>query len=122
MGAFNHTFMRALQFWILILASTLISGLMIKQILLSRALYFEQRTLADDEQTAATAAGFENAWKQLALQIYQGSAQDADLAEVLRKSNVAVRANPAANAATPPATTPAGPPKPPVAPPSPPAH
>jgi len=59
-----------------------------------------------------------NAWKQIALHIYQAGTQDAALAEVLKKSNVQVHENPPASVTPTPApgTTPSAPPKPAVVP------
>jgi len=102
--------MRAAQFWILLLGSSFVSVLFIKQIFLSRALDQEQRQLVDSQETASTGPGYENAWKQLAVHIYQASRQDPALTQVLKNANVDVHANSAAGAA--PATTPSAPPAP----------
>jgi hypothetical protein len=100
--------MRAAQFWILLLGSSFVSVLFIKQIFLSRALDQEQRQLVDSQETASTGSGYENAWTQLAKHIYPASRQDPALAQVLKNANVEVHATPAAGAA--PATTPSAPP------------
>ena len=55
--------MRNTQFWILLVASTLVSVLFIKQIFLSRALDREQRVLVDDRETASTGVAWQNTWK-----------------------------------------------------------
>ena len=94
--------MRSLQFWILLLSSSFVSILLIKQIFLSRALNLEQRQLVDSQETASTASGYENLWKQLALHIYQASRQDPTLAGVLKNEKVEVHPTaPAASDATP---------------------
>jgi hypothetical protein len=116
--------MRAAQFWILLLGSSFVSVLLIKQIFLNRDFNQEQRVLVESQQTASTGPAYENAWKQLALHIYQGSRQDPALAEVLKKENVEIHPNPAAGADSAPATTPSAPAasassKTPVAPPHP---
>jgi hypothetical protein len=100
--------MRAVQFWILLLGSSFVSVLFIKQIFLSRALAQEQRQFVDTQQTASTAPGYEDAWKQLAVHIYKASREDPALAQVLKNENVDIHANPVAGAA--PATTPSAPP------------
>jgi hypothetical protein len=102
--------MRAAQFWILLLGSSFVSVLLIKQIFLGRALDQEERLLVDSRETASTGPGYENAWKQLAIHIYQASRQDPALAQLLKNANVDIHANPAAGAGAAPATTPFAPP------------
>jgi hypothetical protein len=102
--------MRALQFWILLLGSSLVSVLLIKQIFLSRDLNQEQRLLVDSRETVSQGSGFENLWKQLAIHIYQASRQDPALVEVLKNEKVEIHANPAAGAGSAPVTTPPAPP------------
>jgi hypothetical protein len=112
--------MRAFQFWVLVFASIFVSGLMIKQIFLSREVNQQQRTLADCQEVVNHGAAYENAWKQLAMRIYQSSRQDPALAAILKYENVEVHANPAANAgSTTPTTAPSVPQKAPLAPPHP---
>jgi len=95
--------MRSSQFWILLLCSSFVSLLLLKQIFLSRALDREQRVLVDSQETIAQGSGFENAWQQLAAHIYQASrqGQDAALAQVLKDENLEVhtKAEMAASAA-----------------------
>ena len=113
--------MRALQFWILLLGSSFVSILYIKQIFLSRDLNQEQRLLVESQEAVSQGAAYENAWKQLAMHIYQGSRQDPSLANVLKIESVNVRSNPAAEAGSVPSATPALPStttKAPVAPPN----
>src|ERR1017187_6839978 len=102
--------MRAAQFWILLLGSSFVSVLLIKQIFLGRALDQEQRLLVDSQETASTATGYENAWRQLAIHIYQAGRQDPALAGVLKNANVEIHPSPAAGAGAAPATTPSVPP------------
>jgi hypothetical protein len=85
--------MRALQFWILMLASMIVCGLMIKQVFLTRELNQLQRTLLESQDVVSQGSSYENAWKQLATHIYQASRQDPTLADILRKENVAVHEN-----------------------------
>lgn len=87
--------MRNTQFWILLVASTLVSVLFIKQIFLSRALDREQRVLVDDRETASTGVAWQNTWQKLALEIYKASRQDPALAAVLKNDNVAIHTAPA---------------------------
>ncbi len=96
--------MRALQFWILLLGSSFVSILLIKQIFLSRQLNLEQRIYADSQQTAASAATYEGAWKQLAVRIYQLSRQDPPLADVLKNEKVEIHPNASAAAGAAPVT------------------
>jgi hypothetical protein len=85
--------MRALQFWILMLCSTIVAGLMIKEIFLTRELNQLQRSLSESQDVVSQGSAYQNAWKQLATRIFQASHQDPALAEVLRKENVAVHQN-----------------------------
>jgi len=86
------------------LASTIVCGLMIKQIFLTRELNQLQRTLLESQDVVSQGSSYENAWKQLATHIYQASRQDPALADILRKENVAVHENaPAPTQPAPPA-------------------
>ena len=97
--------MRALQFWILLLASSFVSLLLIEQIFLSRALNRQQRMLVDSEEMVSTATTYENNWKSLAIHIYQASRQDPALEEVLKNEGVAIRSGQPPVAGSPSATT-----------------
>jgi hypothetical protein len=100
--------MRAIHFWILLLGSCLVSALMIKQIFLSRSIRQEQRLLADSQETIAAGPGYENAWTQLAIHIYQASHQDPDLAAVLKSENLTIKPKPPAGSTD--SSTPSTPP------------
>jgi len=102
--------MKAAQFWILLLGSSFVSFLFIQEIFLSRALNQEQRQLLDDRETISTGAAYENAWKQLAVHIYEASRQDPALAEVLKNEKVEIHPKTAPGAASAPETTPPAPP------------
>jgi hypothetical protein len=99
--------MRALQFWILLFGSFFVSGLLIKEIFLSRTIALEHRVLVDSQETAASAPDWENAWKQVALRIYPLSLKDPALAEMLKSEKIEVsRVNPITGAGSAPGTTP----------------
>jgi hypothetical protein len=98
--------MRALQFWILLLGSSFVSILYVKQIFLSRDLNQVQRLLVESQEMISQGATYENAWKQLAMHIYQGGRQDPALAEVLKLENVDVHSTATAGAGSVPAATP----------------
>jgi len=87
--------MRTLQFWILVIISTLVSALMIKQIFLTRAMDNKLQDLAEAQQAAETGPGYENAWKHLAMRLFQASheGQDVALLQVLKNADVEVRSN-----------------------------
>ena len=102
--------MRQSQFWILLLCSSFLSVLLIKQIFLSRALDQEQRFLVDSQETIATGPKFENAWKQLALRIYQADSQDPALAQLLKNENVEIHEKSDAGAGSAPGAAPSVPP------------
>jgi len=108
--------MRAFQFWILVLGSTLVSILMIKQIFLNRSINEERRLLAESQQTFSEGGNFENAWKQLAMHIYQTGKDDPALIDVLKKANIDVHPTPNPNAVSTPAPTPSASPNPPATP------
>lgn len=74
--------------------STIVSLLMIKQIVLSRALNREQRQYMDSQAFAATAQEYGNAWQTLAMHIYQSSRQDPAFAAILKEAAVDVRTTP----------------------------
>ena len=101
--------MRTFQFWILIFASVIVCGLMLKQVFLMRELSQLQRTLADSQQVVKDGSNYENAWKQLAMRMYQVGSQDPAILDLLKRENVEVRsaktqlpgANPATGANTP---------------------
>jgi hypothetical protein len=88
--------MKNFQFWLLLLGSAFISGLMIEQIFLSKDIYRAQRTLVDDQEIASTGAAYQNTWRQLAVHIYYAGRQDPDLAAVLKNEKVNVSSTPPA--------------------------
>ncbi len=98
--------MRTLQFWILVILSSLVSLLMIKEIFLTRAIKHQQIELTESQQTASTADGFENAWQKLAMRIFEVGRQDPALMQLLKSADVEVRTTPPAAAAAPGATPP----------------
>ena len=108
--------MRSTQFWVLLLASLVVTILYFKEITLSRGILHEQKLLVDDHETADTAATYETAWRDLALRVYQGSRQDPALMDLLNSENVKVHqgpppgapgASPAVGAGSPPGSMPA---------------
>jgi hypothetical protein len=86
--------MRRFQFWLLVIGSTLVSLLMIKQIFLSRALNHEQRTLIECQETAGSAQTYQTAWQKLAMAIFESSRQDPEFAAVLKSANVEIHTKP----------------------------
>jgi hypothetical protein len=102
--------MRALQFWILVLGSSFVSILFVREIFLSRDLTDDQRQLVADQETVSQGAAFENAWKQIAIRIYQVGNQDPALMELLKQENVGIHADAAPNAGSAPASAPSAPP------------
>jgi len=111
--------MRKFQFWTLVLGSSLVSLLMIKQIFLSRELNQEQSVLISSEETAASAQTYQTAWQKLATAIYQASRQDPAFAAVLKNSAVEIHTKPTqvpGGTSVPPSSLPSAPAKAPVAP------
>jgi hypothetical protein len=96
--------MRALQFWVLLLGSFIVSGLMMKEILLERDLNKRRQDLVDSQEIANSGPAFENAWKQLAMRIFQNSKQDQAMIDLLKRDGVQVRANPTTDTSAQPAT------------------
>jgi hypothetical protein len=101
--------MRPFQFWILLVGSTFVSVLLIKQIFLERTLLQAQRGLINTQEMASTGPAFESAWKQLAVHVYQASRQDPALAEVLKNAKIEIHNKPAAESGVQPAATPSVP-------------
>jgi len=83
--------MRTFQFWFLVICSSVVSALMIKQIFLIRAVTEEQRTLVDTQEVISEGTGYQTAWKQLAYEMVETGHQDPALAAVLRSANLQVR-------------------------------
>lgn len=102
--------MRPFQFWILLVGSTFVSVLLIKQIFLERTLLQTQRGLIDIQEVASTGPAFKNAWEQLAVRVYQASRQDPALAQVLKNAKIEIRNKPAADGGSAPVATPSTPP------------
>ncbi len=98
--------MRAIQFWILLLCSLAFTGLQIKAVYLSRSVVQEQSVLEDSQATAATQPAYENAWKQLALHIYQVSGRDPALTKILKDQKIEITATPVQVPDLPPALAP----------------
>jgi len=97
--------MKATQFWILLICSLVICALLLKEFLLSRTLYYQERNMGDAEEIAASGSSYEAAWKQLAIRIYEVGHQDPELMNVLKSENIGVhQAPPAVNATSPPST------------------
>jgi hypothetical protein len=106
--------MRALQFWILLLGSVVISVLLIKEIFLNRSLYQKERDLADSQEIAATGPGYQNAWKQVAVRVFQIGHGDPALTAALKSESIVIHTNPGAESGTNSETTPAPPTLPPA--------
>src|SRR5271155_4525973 len=108
--------MKATQFWILMACSFVIGILLLREISLSRTLYQQERALGDTQEAAASAATYENAWKQLAIRIYETGHQDAALMAVLKSENIGVHEAPNAGSESSstdaPGQVPSGPAKP----------
>jgi len=102
--------MRGLQFWILLLGSLFVSGLLIKQIFLERALDQERRVLVDSQETVSNGQDWQGSWQKLAADIYQAGPQDPAFVEIFKKENIAVHEKPAADAGPVAPTTSAAPP------------
>jgi len=80
--------MKAGQFWFLIICSIIVGILLNKTVFLSHDIDHEQRVLIDNQETAATATTYENAWKQLAVKIYQAGHQDPEMMNLLKSEGV----------------------------------
>jgi hypothetical protein len=101
--------MRTFQFWILLLASSFVTLLLLQQIRISRGLSEEQRILAESQDTITQGAKYENAWKQLAVRIFEASSQDPALAGILKTEGVGIHPNPSNQEGSTPASTPTAP-------------
>jgi hypothetical protein len=85
--------MRAFQFWLLVLGATLVSLLMMKNVFIAREFNRQQHELIHSEQMANAEPQYENAWKTLAMHIYEKSKADPALAQVLKNNDVQVRSD-----------------------------
>ncbi len=86
--------MRAVQFWVLMAASIVVTCLYFKEISLSRSVIRSQHTLTDDRETADTAPLYEKRWQSLAVGIYQASAQDPAMVNLLKSEGIRVHQMP----------------------------
>jgi hypothetical protein len=85
--------MKAAQFWILMVCSTLIAIMLLQQIHLTRKLYQQERTMGDSQEEAARGPVYEKAWQNIAIRIYEVGANDPALQDVLKKENIAIHPN-----------------------------
>ena len=83
--------MRPGQFWLLMAASLLVSGLLFRGIFLYRAVGKEHALLADCQQSASTAVEYQRMWKSIAARLYEASSQDPALAQLLKDQHIEVR-------------------------------
>jgi hypothetical protein len=90
------------QYWILLIAAGLISVLLVAQIFISRAIIHEQHFLIDQREAAESGPYYKQAWQDLAVQVWRGSAQDPALIDLLKSEGIGVHQGP------PPASAPAG--------------
>jgi hypothetical protein len=102
--------MRPLQYWILVFGSSFVSILLIREVFLSRDFTQAQSRLAESQEVVSQGAAFENAWKQVAVRIYEVGSHDPALMQLLKKENVGIHTEPAANGGSAPASTSSAPP------------
>jgi hypothetical protein len=94
------------QFWILVVCSSAVSLLMIKEIFLSHAIIDKQHVLVDSRETADSDSAYGNAWQKLALRVWKAGQQDPAMTALLKSEDVTVREG-LPPGATPPSTNPA---------------
>jgi hypothetical protein len=82
--------MKGIHFWTLLIVSTAVSLLMIKQIFVSREIIRQQHALVDAHERADTGPVYKAAWEKLALAVWKASLQDPAMAQVLKDQNIAV--------------------------------
>ena len=100
--------MRLLQFWVLMVASCLVSFFYFREIFLTREIGRQQRDVVDRQEAVTEGQAYENAWNQLARAVYISGHNDPALLEILRKEGVEVReASPGTSTVPPPLTQPA---------------
>jgi len=74
------------------MACSVIIGLMLlKQVSLTRELYDQEHDLGDSEEVASAANAYDNAWKQLAIRIFETGRNDPDLMDVLKAQGIGIR-------------------------------
>jgi hypothetical protein len=96
-----------IPYWFLIAGTVVAALLVVDRIFLNQAIHRERQSLAMSQQAAASAPGYENAWKQLAAGIYRASAQDPALAAMLKRHEITIQVRPAAISAHASSATPA---------------
>jgi hypothetical protein len=85
---------RDIQFWTLLLLSSAVSLLMIKQIFLTRALVKEQHVLVDAHEIAAGDSIYQSGWEKLAMTIWKSGAQDPAMYELLKSERIKIHQGP----------------------------
>jgi hypothetical protein len=78
------------QYWILLIAAGVISVLLVAQIFISRAIVHEQHFLIDQREAAEAGPYYKQAWQDLAVQVWKGSAQDPALLDLLKSEGIGV--------------------------------
>ena len=82
------------QYWILLLTSAVISVLLVSQIFISRAIIHEQHFLVDQREAADAGPYYREAWHKLAVDVWEGSAQDPALLGLLKSEGIGVHEGP----------------------------
>jgi hypothetical protein len=85
---------RGIQFWTLVLLSSAVSLLMIKEIFLSHALIKAQHMLVDAHEIAESDPVYQSAWQKLAMTIYRAGAQDPAMYDLLKDERIKVHQGP----------------------------
>jgi hypothetical protein len=95
-------------YFLLVLGSATTCGLLIVRISLNHQIRQQQDYIAASQQIIASAPDYETTWKKLAAGIYEASAHDPALTELLKRHDITVRVNsPATTTSSPVSPAPA---------------
>jgi hypothetical protein len=85
---------KGIQFWTLLILSSVIGLMLVWQIVLSHAIIREQHVLVDWHEKADSDSIYQTAWEKLAMRVYKASAQDPALLDLLKSEGIAVHQGP----------------------------
>lgn len=85
---------KGIQFWVLLVLSTLTSLLYVSEVFISHAIIKEQHYLVDQHEESDSGPYYKDAWQKLAVQAWKGSAQDPTLIDLLKAEGISVHQGP----------------------------
>jgi hypothetical protein len=85
---------RGIQFWTLMVVSSIVFLLYMGEIYASHSIIKEQRFLVDQREIADSSPYYKDAWQKLAVAVWKGSQQDPALGELLKSEGIGVHEGP----------------------------